>query len=123
MLDGMVSAAEFSAYKTGLEEALLWSTQPILLCSLAASIWIKKDIDPDKYWAQRIGSKDWFPVTARWLFSREYTEVVSPQSVTLESALNEDGTYSLEGEPLSQSCKAKEATPKYIPPLFEEREI
>jgi len=119
----MASAAEFSAYKTRLEEALLWSTQPILLCSLAASIWIKKNIDPDKYWAKRIGSKDWFPVTADWLFSREYTEVVEAQSGTLEAALREDGAYSLSGEPISQSCKAKEATPKYVPPLFEEREI
>lgn len=31
--------------------------------------------------------------------------------------------FNMNGNPISQSCKAKEATPKYEPPLFEEREV
>jgi len=58
-----------------------------------------------------------------WLYSREYVEVDKPYASTLESALRDDGAYTLAGEPISMPVKAKEATPKYIPPLFEEREV
>ena len=62
-------------------------------------------------------------MTADWLYSCEYVEVDKPHASTLESALRDDGAYTLAGEPISMPVKAKEATPKYMPPLFEEREV
>jgi hypothetical protein len=35
----------------------------------------------------------------------------------------DDAMLNMQGEPITQSVKAKEATPKYEPPLIEEREV
>jgi hypothetical protein len=54
----------------------------------------------------------WTLVGAWWLLQYQYDVVGEVGSI-----------YDMNGNPISQSVQAAEAKPKYLPPLFEDREV
>ena len=60
-------------------------------------------------------NKNWFMATWEWLVLNDFVPVKNPEA--------EEVAYNRDGEVVGAATKAMEATPKYIPPIFEEREV
>lgn len=70
---------------------------------------------------------NWWSSTIENLYDDDYDIILCKVGWEVDQAQYpipmDEPQYSLDGKPIGVSTKAKEATPKYEPPLFEEREI
>ena len=84
----------------------------MLQSSTAPLLWVKSGEDmPYVSYDQRL----WFYSTWEDLAERRY--------YVLEAAMPDEVAYNRDGEVVGVATKAVEATPKYIPPIIEEREV
>jgi hypothetical protein len=85
----------------------------MLRSSYAPNVWVKWTNWPGEF-ACSYDQQLWFPTTWEDLAEKRYKLLVNP---------SDEVGYNRNGEVVGAATKAVEATPKYVPPLFEEREV
>ena len=65
---------------------------------------------------------NWHPISAEWLFKEGYT-YDEDRKMPVPLPDDDDPMCDMNGNPITQSCQAKEAKPKLLEPMWDEREV